>query len=220
MTVIRRFTLPLVVCALLSAVAAWGFAEVPDGTRIPTHWNFRGEVDGWSGRTFGLLFPVVTAIASTALLAFLPLLDPRRRNIAQSTKALVMVSMALNCLLLVIAIVTVLNATGRDVDMIRALALSLGALFVVVGNYLTKLRSNFFIGIRTPWTLSDDRVWARTHHVGGRLFVATGAAGIVVGLFWPGAGMLVAAGGALLSGLVSSAYSYVIFRRRGAATAV
>lgn len=218
MTTHRRFAVPAALCALLAAVAAWGFVVVPADARVPTHWNFQGEVDGWSGKTFGLLFPVGLGVAMTLLLAFLPRLDPRRRHVEQSTKALAMVAAAVDALLLVIAVVTVLVATGRDVDMTRVLAPALGLLFAVIGNYLTKTRSNFFIGIRTPWTLSDDRVWARTHRLGGRLFVALGVVGAVTGLLAPGVGIVVIGAGAIAVAVVTSVYSYVVFRRQTAAT--
>jgi uncharacterized membrane protein len=77
MTIVRRFALPLGLCAVIAALAIYGFSAVPDGARIPTHWGVSGRANGYSTKTFGLLFPIVAAVAQTALMMVLPLVDPR-----------------------------------------------------------------------------------------------------------------------------------------------
>jgi len=90
--------------------------------------------------------------------------------------------------------------------------MSIGALFVVLGNLLPRFRSNFFIGIRTPWTLSSESVWARTHRVGGYLMVLIGLLLFVAGLVGSARWLLVAVGGSSTLVIVVLVYSYVLWR--------
>jgi uncharacterized membrane protein len=116
-----------------------------------------------------------------------------------------------------VAILVLLEAKGINVYINRVIFAALGALFIVMGNYFGKIRKNFFLGIRTPWTLASDEVWARTHRLAGRLFVLLGIfmlAGILVTLpSWLWVGMI----GVIV--LVPVVYSYLAYRRlRGLGT--
>jgi uncharacterized membrane protein len=105
-------------------------------------------------------------------------------------------------------------AMGADLDLTRIVLMGTGALFIVIGNYLPKVRSNFLMGIRTPWTLTSDRSWARTHRLGGRLFVLEGLILVVAGLLGIGGPVqvgLIIAGVAIIVG-VAFVYSYIVWR--------
>jgi uncharacterized membrane protein len=86
-----------------------------------------------------------------------------------------------------------------------------GALLMVIGNFMGKFRKNFFVGIRTPWTLTSDVVWERTHRLAGWLFVLAGLVWIVGGLVHASPVVLVVA--ALAAGFVPAVYSYFLYRR-------
>jgi uncharacterized membrane protein len=216
MTVLRRFAMPIGLCAVIAAVAAYGFATVPDGARIPTHWGVSGHADGYSSKTVGLLLPLLTAVGITALLVVLPAIDPRRRNVEQSRKAIVAIAASLDLLMLAVLIIDIVTARGWSVDTSRVMPLGVGAMFAVLGNYLGKVRPNFFIGIRTPWTLSSDRVWSLTHRLCGRLFVAVGIATVFVALASPSAATVVLVAGGIGAGVTATVYSFVTFRREAA----
>jgi uncharacterized membrane protein len=104
-------------------------------------------------------------------------------------------------------------ALGHRVDVDRAVNLGLGLLLIVIGNYLGKVTRNFFVGIRTPWTLASDEVWLRTHRLGGVLFVSGGAV-ILIGAFVGGVSAL-AVTTTVIIGIAAflTVYSYVIYRR-------
>lgn len=116
----------------------------------------------------------------------------------------------------------VASAVGHDVDMNRIVLVGMGVLFMLIGNWLPKMRSNFFVGIRTPWTLSSEHTRRRTHQVGGRLFVGLGAMLLLVGALLPGSNVVgVIAGGAALVAFGLVTYSYLVWRDapdRGAST--
>jgi uncharacterized membrane protein len=104
-------------------------------------------------------------------------------------------------------------ALGHPVAMDRVVPIGVGALFVVIGNFLPQARPNWFVGIRTPWILSSDRVWEKTHRFGGRVFVASGIvvilAGLITGL-WANIVMAVVVVFCTISVL---AYSYIEWKR-------
>lgn len=161
-----------IVLGLLFAVSAYAWDRVPD--RIPTHWNFRGEIDGYSGRAGGLLLAPVLAVGMYLLLLALPRFDPARANYASFTGPYAVIRAALTATMAGLHALLVATALGYPVDAGRWIPVGVGALFVVLGNVMGKVRPNYFVGIRTPWTLSSARSWERTHRIGGKLFVIAG----------------------------------------------
>jgi uncharacterized membrane protein len=211
----NRWTAPL----LIAAMWAFALAVYPSlPARIPTHWNLHGEVDGWGGRGAAFLFPAI-ATGFALLMAVLPRIDPRRANwekFRDEVRLLVTVFVLFSAWVEGVALGA---ALGWNVDTGRAVTGGVGVLLAVIGNYLPRIRSNWFVGIRTPWTLASERVWRETHRLGGRTFVAGGVAMVLAG-FIPGAFAQAAAIGAVVvAGLVPVVYSYLAWRREAAAGA-
>lgn len=213
MTFVRQYALALVILGATIATAMWGFAEVPDGTRLPTHWNYRGQVDGYGSKTFALLFPAVIAAVLTAFATVMPKVDPRGDNLRRSPRAMAATVAMVNVAMFVIELAIVLTGTGRSANVARMLAITVGATFVVIGNYMPKLRSNFFLGARTPWTLSSEAAWEQTQRLGGRLLVVLGVATIAATLIDTALGFIVLTVGAITDAVVTSAYSFLVWRR-------
>lgn len=167
-----RKWVPLLIIATAFVTSAVVYPNLPE--RIPTHWNFAGEVDGWSARAWGAwVMPVVIAFV-WALMRWLPAIDPRARNYEKFSGAFEGIMLSVMVFMLVLHGITLAAALGYPVAMKRVVPVGVGLLFIVIGNLLPRARSNWFVGIRTPWTLSSDRVWEKTHRVGGRLFVLGG----------------------------------------------
>ena len=209
-------TLVIVGGALVLAmvtVSAWAWPQIPDDALVPIHWGPGGEVDGHGPKWVALIGVPLVAAAIVALLAFLPRIEPRRANLERSGTAYLAVGIAVTALLAGLHLFAVLAALGGDPDIAALATIGSGIVFVVIGNFLGKTRSNWFFGIRTPWTLSSDRAWARTHRVGGILFVGVGAAILLATvLVGPeGAIWLMLAG--LLPGTIGLfVYSYLVWR--------
>lgn len=195
------------------AVSAWGWTQIPDGTDIPIHWGFDGRPNGWAPKPVGLLLVPAMALGIGLLFAMLPYLDPRRGNQLRSTTARVWIVSAALVLLLGVHVIAVLAATGAKLDIGRFVVAGVGLLSIVIGNYLGKVRSNWFVGVRTPWTLSSERSWARTHRLAGYLFVGAGLLAILLCLVAPPviftAGLLA---GMAAAGIVPVVYSYFAWR--------
>lgn len=198
---------------IMVAVAAWAWRRIPASARIPIHWDAGGHANQYAGKAAGLLTPPLVALGIAAVLAVVPRIDPRRTHLARSARAYNAIWIALLALLLGIYLTTTLRAAGWRLDPGRWVIAGTGLLFMVAGNYLPKLRSNWFAGIRTPWTLSSERSWQRTHRLGARLFAVAGLLLVLSALLapsWVQAPALLGTLGALV--VVLSAYSWAVWR--------
>ncbi len=161
------------VMILVIAIAVWAYPQLPE--IVPSHWGIDGKVDGYSSRlTHTLLFPGIT-IGLYLLFLALPYIEPRREHFIKSwpfyqmIRNLMMVFMGF-----MFGITTWAGISEQPVQIGTIVPAMVGVLFIFIGNYLSQVKSNFFMGIRTPWTLSSDEVWRKTHIVGGYSFVISG----------------------------------------------
>jgi uncharacterized membrane protein len=202
------------ILALLLVVAAFVltgtlYSRLPEKT--PSHWNIRGEVDSYQSKPLGpFVLPLVMAGLSLVFLA-LPAISPRGFRFARFRGVWGVLQSAILAFLLLVQALVLFSAMGRPVDMTRGLEAGIGLLLAVMGNFLGKITRNFFVGIRTPWTLASEEVWMRTHRLGGKLFVLAGLAMFALALAGAGpVAMMIVVGAAAL---VSAAASYVFYRR-------
>jgi uncharacterized membrane protein len=166
--------LALLAAGIFSAVV---YADLPE--RMPTHWNFAGEADGWSSRFRGAVMLPLVGLAIWALLQLLPRIDPLRENFEKFRSTY---DTAINAILLFIAashVFVIGVALGWPLDVKRGLPIGIGVVCILVGNVLPRARRNWMFGVRTPWTLTNERVWERTHRLAGYLFVLLGVALLV-----------------------------------------
>lgn len=210
----RPIVASAVIIGLMLAVGAYGWTQLPADAQVPIHWGPSGEVDGYADKTLGLFLLPLTAIGITALFWIIPRVEPRRANLQRSGKAFGAIWIATLLLLGVLQVMTVAVALGAVIDVTQATMVGTGALFVVLGNYLPKVRPNYLVGIRTPWTLSSDLSWTRTHRLGGWLFVISGL--ILAGLGLVGIApeylLVVLLGGITILLVVVFAYSYRVWK--------
>ena len=205
-----RWLGPAVVAAMW-AFAAAVYTRLPQ--RVPSHWNLRGEVDGWMDKPWGALAQPAIATGILALLWLIPRIDPRRANVEHFAEDRRLIINLVVCFLAVVQVATLGQALGWPVEVDRVLTASVGLLFVGLGNYLPRIRSNWFIGIRTPWTMDNERVWRATHRVGGRAFVAAGMLMVLAALLGPRARTWAIGAAIVIGGVVPLVYSYVAYRR-------
>jgi uncharacterized membrane protein len=190
-------------------VAVWLYPKLSD--RVPVHWNVHGNVDGTMSRSWVAAFPALMIAGLMALTALLPRMSPRRFEIDSFVRVYGIVMLAIQGLILVLGTAMLFNGAGYAMPMPMLAMLVAGALFMVIGNYMGKLRRNFFIGIRTPWTLSSEAVWERTHRLGGWLFLLAGLVAMLSSLLGMPLWLSIAA--LLTAVLISCIYSWVVYRR-------
>ncbi len=203
------------------AFSGYFWLTLGENVQIPTHWNLKGEVDSWSGKTFGVLGLLVINIVMFLMLYLMPLYSVRfRKQKDRFEKVLPSVAFIIAALFALIHIVSILLAKNPEIFGERNLILAIiGVMFVMLGNLMPKLPSNFFIGIKTPWTLSSEYVWRRTHRFGGIAFVIAGAIFLVTGLMkkLPDIVMITSGVAAFVIIMSTVVYSFVIFKKTGEA---
>ena len=207
----RKWLGPVLIAVAFSGTLVV-YGDLPE--QVPTHWNWRGEVDDTMARFPGAFLSPLMMAGLWMLLLVLRRVDPRRKNYERFNETFWVV---LNVLVLgmVLLQAAVLGAAlGVPYDMGRAVLFVVGILFMALGNYLPRLRSNWWMGIRTPWTLESEEVWRRTHRLGGRTFVIGGLACMLGALLLPresaGAIGFIAL---TFAALVPAVYSYLVWRR-------
>ncbi len=166
-------TLSLLLIAVLFAIAIYFYFVIPY-EEIPTHWNSKGEVNGYSTKTFGLFLIPVFSLGLYLLFILLPKIDPLRNNIKKFREVYNSFVLVMICFFFYIYLITLSWTLGYTFDFNLAFVPALAALFFYIGIILAKVKRNCFMGIRTPWTLNSDKVWDKTHKLGGKLFKASG----------------------------------------------
>ena len=146
---------------------------------IPIHWNFAGEVDGYGNKFIGTFMVPLIMIALWLAMIYLPKIDPKKENYNKFDKSYKLFQSILLTFFFIMQIIVVLSAMGYNISINRLMPIVLGVLMILIGNYIPKAKSNFFYGIKTPWTLSSEVSWRKTHRLGGKLFVLSGLISIV-----------------------------------------
>ena len=139
--------------------------------RIATHWNMQGEVNDYSDKMFALLLLPSINIMVYVLFGVLPLLDPKRKNYALFSDKLSAIQIILHLFLTYVTGITLLVALGHALNVLLLVQTGVIGFFLVFGNYIGNIRHNYFIGIRTPWTLANEQVWNLTHRLAAKIWV-------------------------------------------------
>jgi uncharacterized membrane protein len=203
----------LIAAMFLLAAAVWN--TMPDS--IPVHFGLDGQPDRYGGKFEGLLSMPLTAAGLYLLFFFLPRIDPRGERYARFAGAYTIIRTAVIALLAAVQVVIILQTRGVAIDVSTIVALLIGLLFMVLGNYMGKIRPNWFVGIRTPWTLSSEESWNKTHRLGGKVFVVMGFVIAAASLFQKPWILLGSIGLLLIATVVLAVYSYLIWKSDPAA---
>ena len=171
----------LLVCLVLVAGAfvasAAVYPRLPE--KIPTHWNIQGQIDGYGNKQWALFLMPAIMLGLTALFLALPWLSPKQFSLDSFQSTYGFIAVVIMATMLYIHGLMLWAAVAGQVDITRALLAGLLIMFGLMGNVLGKVRRNFWVGVRTPWTLASDRVWNDTHRLAGQLFVAAAVSGLV-----------------------------------------
>jgi len=209
MNAMRANILCLIFIAIAVAAAAYLYPTLPE--QIPTHWNLQGEVDDYTSKPWGVLLLPLSAIFTFVLMKVIPVISPRGFRTEQFADVINILMVALVGFMSGVTLLVLLEASGKNVHINEMIFAGVGLLFIVMGNYLGKVRKNFFIGIRTPWTLASDEVWNRTHRVGGKIFVLIGFFMFLNAFFRFPESWLV--GAIVFAALIPVVYSYLLYRK-------
>ncbi len=169
-----------IVLILISLLASFYFyAHFPPV--VVTHWNFAGQPNGWSSAAFAAFFLHLLLLGMYLLFLAIPYLDPKKDRYEQFRKPYHIFKAILIAVMVIIYFIASLNGIGYSLNVSLWVPLIIGLLFIILGNYMGKIKPNWFMGIRTPWTLSSEEVWNKTHRFGGKAFIIGGLLMLIQG---------------------------------------
>lgn len=205
----------MVILIVSWVMGGYFYANFP--VRVASHWNFAGQVDGYSGRMGGAFGLPTLLCVMYILFLILPAIDPKRERYAEFDRYYRFLKTAIMATLLVVYTAMGLFNLGYPIKIGYVVSGSIGLLMTVLGSFMGKIKNNWFVGIRTPWTLSSERVWDKTHRVGGWLFIIYGLI-IIVSPYLPAAwGVTIFIAGAVLLVFGTAGYSYWLYRHENVA---
>jgi len=191
-------------------VGLWAYSRLPE--RVASHWNINGDVDGYTSRFGGAFFIPFMILGLYLLFLFIPKIDPKKENREAIMPIFDKFVTIFLLFMLYLYSLTIAFALGRDFDMTQALLPAFGLLFYYIGRMLPQAKPNWFLGIRTPWTLSNNEVWTKTHTLGGNLFKISGILSLL-GAFFPRYGFFLVIGPILIFTVYLFIYSYLEYKK-------
>ncbi|MDP2708825.1 MAG: SdpI family protein [bacterium] len=179
---VKTEIIPWLLIVFSLAASAYLYSRLPE--RVATHWNFAGQSDGYgSGKAQAVIFPLLI-IGLYLMFLFIPYIDPKKDRYAEFSKIYHIFKNIILTMMAVIYAMVGLNGLGYSVPVGLIMPALIGSLFIVIGNYMGKIKRNWFMGIRTPWTLSSEEVWNKTHRFGGKMFILAGIL-MIANIFLP-----------------------------------
>lgn len=164
--------LVLTLLVLSFGLSFYFYQNFPD--QVPSHWNIQGEVDGYSKRGLAAFLMPLLALGMYVMFLVLPYLDPKKDQYSKFRAAYHGFKNLIIAFLFILYLLTGINGLGHPIDIGFFAPLMVGGLLVIIGFFLRRLKTNWFIGIRTPWTMSSEIVWKKTSRLGSGVFMVGG----------------------------------------------
>jgi uncharacterized membrane protein len=206
---LKRITLVIIALSFLLGIIS--YSHFPD--RMASHWNSQGEVNGYMPKFYGTFLMPIILIGLFLLFVLLPKIDPLKRNYDKFKNYYNSFILVITLFMFYIYLLTVLWNFGVKVNMNLFLLPAMGFLFIYIGIVFKNVKRNWFIGIRTAWTMNSDKVWDKTHKLGSKLFIISGII-TIIGLFFPNYLIWFILLPVILSSIICIVYSYLEYQRK------
>ncbi len=205
----KLFYITLIISLIPLIINLIAFAHMPD--KVPVHWGITGEPNRYGSKMEQL---VMSAIPFVLFLFFnfLPSIDPKKESYKKHAGAYSMINLFIILIIGCLNLSGLFSALGYPVAFQKVVPVLLGILFIVLGNFMTQIRHNYFVGFRNPWTLASEHVWKKTHRLGGYVFVVIGLVPFT-SLFLGALGMYLFFGALVVGTALVYLYSYFIFKK-------
>ncbi|WP_088226964.1 SdpI family protein [Desulfosporosinus sp. FKB] len=203
----------LILIVLGFAMGIYFYPSLPN--RVPIHWNAQGQVNGYGSKLFGTFGIPVIILALYIMFVALPFIDPKRKNYRAFESTYQFLKYLLVVFFLGMQLITLLIASGRVMNQPVLIQVMVSLLFILLGNVMGRFKHNYFVGIRTPWTLANEEVWRKTHRLAAPLWVFGGILNILLalaGITFNGRGFILILA---IIALVPIGYSYLVYHRLG-----
>ena len=207
----KKSTLSIIGIITLSFILSiYLYPRVPE--QMATHWDASGEVNGYMSKFWGLFFMPLIMAGLALFFLVVPRIDPRKANFEKFSRRYEGFIVLMLLFLLAVHVQVLLWNIGIEISPNSVLPVGIGLLFYYIGILTENAEQNWFVGVRTPWTLSSKKVWKRTNRLAGKLFKIAGIAALF-GLFFPELMVYFILGPALLVAFVTVFYSYLEYRK-------
>jgi uncharacterized membrane protein len=206
----KKELLPVALIASVIIFSMLIYPSLPE--LIPSHWNAQGEIDSYSSKDFTVFFFPGLILGIYLLMLIIPRFDPLKRNYPSFSAAYYWFRVVFIIFFSALYLFTIWTALGGNLNMNYFMIPAMSLLFIVMGLFLPKIKKNYFVGIKTPWTLASEESWNKTHALGGKLFVLAGAASLL-GLFFKGEAMWILILLVIAAVIIAFVYSYIVYRK-------
>lgn len=207
----RKSEIIIVGIILLSfAVGIYYYPQMPE--KLASHWNAQGQVDGYMSKFWGLFLMPIISVGMLLLFILIPRIDPLKSNIQQFRKYYDGFVVLIVVFLFYLYLLTIFWNSGYTFNMITFLSPAFAILFYYSGILIENAKMNWFIGIRTPWTLSSDKVWDKTHKIGGKWFKIAGLLALIA-VFFETAAIFFIIVPVIIVSIYTVAYSYFEYQK-------
>lgn len=161
--------LAIILLPFIYLVHSWH--ELP--SRIPVHWNIEGEIDRYGDKSELIIIAILLPLLVYLIFLIVPKIDPKNR-LNKMGKKLQTIKFLLTTFMSILALFIIYTAKNQSFTNPNYIVLITGVLFIILGNYFKTIKPNYFIGIKTPWTLENETVWKETHKLGGKMWFIGG----------------------------------------------
>jgi uncharacterized membrane protein len=215
---LKKYKWALLVLVLHLAAVLWFATQLPADAQVPIHWNYQNQIDGWTGRTTGLVWGIGFNVLLFLLLYMFHWYSPwYEKNAERFEKILPPLTTTLLVCFAAISLYSLYVAKWGEVPGVNLILVLIGLVLMFLGNLLPKVPKNTLVGIRTPWTIANELIWDKTHRLGGWLFVLSGIVLILKGLILPKSALFQNVTTVLVFGclLYPALHSFILFKKLG-----
>ena len=177
-SILKKDWLILILIVLGFALGGYFYPSLPD--RVPVHWNANGDINGYGSKLFGAFGLPLINLGMYLMFILLPNIDPKKKNYNNFMSTYQFLKYLLIIFFLGIQLMTLLIATGVVVNKPILVQIMISLLFILLGNVMGRVKPNYFVGIKTPWTLANEDVWKKTHRLAAPLWVIGGILNILL----------------------------------------
>lgn len=209
---LKREWLSLAAIVAMFVISLLIYPYLPDV--IPTHWNIEGQADDFAPKSIGAWALPVLSIVIYGILYIAPFFDPKRTSLERSADTYIIIRTVTMLFFLFMHGLTLYSTLQSDQSLSTTwMTVGMGLLFIVLGNFMPRMKPSWIAGIRTPWTLSSETVWTKTHRMGGRMFVMGGIVVCLTAFLPIVAGTIVMIVALIFATITPVAYSYWLWRQ-------
>ncbi|MGK0413309.1 MAG: putative membrane protein [Polaribacter sp.] len=203
--------LPLITIVLLPFIyLAYIWNQLPE--KVPMHWNIKGEIDRYGEKMELIIIPILLPLLVYIIFLVVPKIDPKNKLNKMGNK-LQTIKVLLTTFMSILALFIIYAAKNQSFANPNYIILLIGVLYIILGNYFKTIKANYFIGIRTPWTLENETVWKKTHKLGGKLWFVGGIIVVLTSLILdkePNVTVFLIITGIIT--IIPIVYSYILFK--------